>query len=148
MLSGGIPGVVAAATDCRGIVYLGALGSAAIDQPRARQPDSVFRLASMTKLVTAIAVLQLVEQGRVELDAPFKRFCPRFRQPPVLRAFDSVTREYDAEPAARDIIVRGSSKLAMAHRVAGLAATAGPASSTRISGSIRPRSSQASSACR
>jgi methyl acetate hydrolase len=106
VLSGAVPGVVAAATDRRGIVYLGAFGSAAIDQRRALRPDSVFRIASMTKLVTAIAVLQLVEQGSVELDAPFKRFYPEFRQPPVLRAFSSATREYDAEPAGRDITVR------------------------------------------
>lgn len=106
VLSGTIPGVVAAATDRRGIVYLGAFGSAAIDQRRALRPDSVFRIASMTKLVTAIAVLQLVEQGCVELDAPFRRSYPEFRQPPVLRAFDSVTLEYEAEPAGRDITVR------------------------------------------
>jgi len=106
VLSGAVPGVVAAATDRRDLVYLGAFGSAALDQRRALRTDSVFRIASMTKLVTAIAVLQLVEQGRVDLDAPFKRFYPEFRQPPVLRAFDSVTREYDAEPAGRDITVR------------------------------------------
>lgn len=106
VLSGAVPGVVAAATDRRDLVYLGAFGSAAIDQRRALRTDSVFRIASMTKLITAIAVLQLVEQGRVDLDAPFKRFYPEFRQPPVLRAFDSVTRDYDAEPAGRDITVR------------------------------------------
>jgi methyl acetate hydrolase len=106
VLSGTIPGVVGAATDRRGIVYLGAFGSSAIDQRRSLGPDSVFRIASMTKLVTAIAVLQLVEQGRVELDAPFRRYCPEFRQPPVLRAFDSATLEYDTEPAGRDITVR------------------------------------------
>jgi len=106
VLSGAVPGIVAAATDSRGIVYRGAFGSAAVDQRRPLRLDSVFRIASMTKLVTAIAVLQLVEQGRVELDAPFKRFLPAFREPGVLRAFDFATRGYDVEPAGRDITVR------------------------------------------
>jgi methyl acetate hydrolase len=104
--AGALPGVVAAATDRRGVVYLAAFGSAASDPRRALRPDSVFRIASMTKLVTSVAVLQLMEQGRLELDAPFARFFGEFRQPPVLRAFDPVTLEYEAEPAQREITVR------------------------------------------
>jgi methyl acetate hydrolase len=104
--AGKIPGVVAAVTDRSGTIYAGAFGSAAPEGRRALQPDSVFRIASMTKLVTSIAVLQLQEQGRVELDAPFKRFFSGFRQPPVLRRFDPRTLKYEAVPAGRDITVR------------------------------------------
>jgi methyl acetate hydrolase len=104
--AGHVPGVVVAATDRRGVVYSGAFGSAAADTAAALRPDSVFRLASMTKLVTAVAVLQLKEQGRLALDAPFKRFYREFRQPPVLRSFDPATRQYRTAPAHRDITVR------------------------------------------
>ncbi len=104
--AGQVPGVVAAATDRRETLYLGAFGSAAIPQGRALQPDSVFRIASLTKLVTSIAVLQLWEQGRLEVDAPFRRFCGDFRQPPVLRRFDRQTLRYETMPADRDITVR------------------------------------------
>jgi methyl acetate hydrolase len=104
--AGSVPGVVAAATDRRGPVYLGAFGSAETSTRRALQPDSVFRIASMTKLVTSIAVLQLMEQGCLEVDAPFKRFFRDFRQPPVLLRFDRRARQYETAPADRDISVR------------------------------------------
>jgi methyl acetate hydrolase len=104
--AGKIPGVVAAATDRGGTVYVGAFGSAATDARRAVQPDSVFRIASMAKLVTSIAVLELLERGSLELDAPFRRFFRDFRQPPVLRRFDPQTLRYRTAPADRDITVR------------------------------------------
>jgi methyl acetate hydrolase len=103
---GNVPGVVAAVTDRHGAVYCAAAGHAAAERGLALRPDAVFRIASMTKLVTTIAVLQLCEQGRLELDAPFKRVLPEYRQPPVLRAFDPSTRQYDTTPAERDITVR------------------------------------------
>ena len=51
--------------------------------------DSVFRIASMTKLITSLAVLMLHEEHGVDLDAPFSRYLPEFRRPPVLTSFDS-----------------------------------------------------------
>ncbi|HUO68802.1 MAG TPA: serine hydrolase domain-containing protein, partial [Gammaproteobacteria bacterium] len=85
------PGVVAALTDRAGPVYRGAFGLAGAASREPLRIEHVFRIASLTKLVTTIAVLMLVEQGRVSLDAPFKRYVPEFRQPPVLRSFDHGT---------------------------------------------------------
>jgi CubicO group peptidase (beta-lactamase class C family) len=104
--AGGVPGVVAAATDRRRVIYRGAFGFADLSTRRALQLDSVFRIASMTKLVTSIAVLQLRDLGLVDLDAPFARFYREFRQPPVLRSFDPMTRQYQTSPAAGEITVR------------------------------------------
>jgi CubicO group peptidase (beta-lactamase class C family) len=103
---GTVPGVVAAATDRQRVIYRGASGFADTGARRALRPDSVFRIASMTKLVTSIAVLQLRDLGLVDLDTPFARYYREFRQPPVLRSFDSVTREYQASPAGSEITVR------------------------------------------
>ncbi|PRX19198.1 CubicO group peptidase (beta-lactamase class C family) [Paraburkholderia sp. BL18I3N2] len=47
--------------------------------------DSIFRIASMTKPVTAVAVLMLIEQGRLALTDPIERWLPEFGQPRVLR---------------------------------------------------------------
>ena len=99
------PGVVAALTDRGGVVYRGAFGLAGTASREPLRTDHVFRIASLTKLVTTIAVLMLAEEGRVALGAPFKRFIPRFRQPPVLRSFDRETLRFDAAPAARDITI-------------------------------------------
>ena len=61
--SGKIPGVVALVADASGIVYQGAFGRRAIDKPEPMTLDSVFRIASMTKAVTATAAMQLIESG-------------------------------------------------------------------------------------
>ncbi len=99
------PGVVAALTDPADVVYRGAFGLAGTASREPLRTDHVFRIASLTKLITTLAVLMLVEEGRVELDAPFKRYLPGFRQPPVLRSFDRETLRFDAAPTARDITI-------------------------------------------
>jgi len=100
------PGVVAALTDREGAVYRGAFGLAGTASREPLRTDHVFRIASLTKLVTTIAVLMLVEEGRLALDAPFKRYLPTFRQPPVLRSFDHEALRFEAAPATRDITIR------------------------------------------
>jgi methyl acetate hydrolase len=104
--AGRVPGIVAAVTDRRGIVYQGAFGLAQSALRDAMQVDSVFRIASVTKVVTSLAVLRLVERGAVDVEAPFKTYFPEFRQPPVLRSFSPQSREFVAAPAAHDITVR------------------------------------------
>ena len=104
--AGGVPGVVAAVTDRRRVIYRGAFGFADASTRRALQPNSVFRIASMTKLATSIAVLQLRDLDLVDLDAPFAHCYREFRQPPVLRSFDPVTLQYQTSPASGEVTVR------------------------------------------
>jgi methyl acetate hydrolase len=52
------------------------------------EPDTIYRIASMTKLVTTVAALQLVEDGRLELDQPVAEAIPAFGELPVLEGFD------------------------------------------------------------
>jgi methyl acetate hydrolase len=52
--------------------------------------DSIFRIASMTKPITSVAVMQLVENGRVKLDAPASSYLPELSEVQVLEGFDSV----------------------------------------------------------
>jgi methyl acetate hydrolase len=94
-----VPGAVAAVTDLERTVILTAAGGAA--DGRAMSTNTVFRVASMTKLVTAVAVMMLVERGRLSLDDPLSRHLPGYRDPPVLRAFDAQSGHYDTEPASR-----------------------------------------------
>jgi CubicO group peptidase (beta-lactamase class C family) len=74
---GDIPGVVAMVTDRRGIVYQGAFGVADAGSGRPMTVDTVFRIASMTKPVTSLAVMQLIEQGRLSLDDPAEKYLHR-----------------------------------------------------------------------
>jgi CubicO group peptidase (beta-lactamase class C family) len=97
---------VAAVGDSGRIRYAGAFGRAATSPPRVMQTDSVFRIASMTKLVTSLAVMMLVEDGRAALDAPLADHVPGFRQPEVLVSFDAATGRWTTRPAAREATLR------------------------------------------
>ncbi|KZS87722.1 beta-lactamase transpeptidase-like protein [Sistotremastrum niveocremeum HHB9708] len=68
----GIPGIIYAAVDRKGnTIYEGAAGVKSLKNPDEKLTlDTVFWIASFTKLVTTIAALQLVEQGKLSLDAP------------------------------------------------------------------------------
>ena len=75
---GDAPFVVAMAGDRDGVIYEGAAGNRRVDTGDAVTPDSMMRIASMTKMVTTVAALQLTEQGGIDLDTPVERYCPEF----------------------------------------------------------------------
>jgi methyl acetate hydrolase len=85
--TGAIPGVAALAADDRGIFYEGAFGRRAVDKSDPLTLDSVFRIASMTKAITATAAMQLVERGRIGLDQPMGEVLPVIRDVKVLEGF-------------------------------------------------------------
>ena len=68
--AGRVPGVVALATSDKDTIYSGAFGVRSIASPQPMTLDSVFWIASMTKAVTTTAAMQMVEQGKLKLDAP------------------------------------------------------------------------------
>ena len=67
--------------------------------------SDLFRIASMTKIVTTTALLQLHEQGLVDLDDPVKQYIPEFANPRVLTEVDPDTGDYQTRPANRDITI-------------------------------------------
>ena len=87
--AGLIPGVVALAANQDGIFYQGAFGRRAVDKPAAMTADSVFRIASMTKAVTTVAAMQLVEQGRIGLEQPMREVLPLIGEVKILEGFDN-----------------------------------------------------------
>jgi methyl acetate hydrolase len=89
--NGAVPGVVALAADNGGVIYEGATGVRTADADDLITPDTMMRIASMTKTVTATAALQLVEQGRLDLDAPVAAYLPEFADLLVLEGFDGDT---------------------------------------------------------
>ena len=87
------------------LVYSAAIGMR--DRAR-RQPmtlDTRFRIASMTKPITAVAVLMLYEEGRFHLDDPVLRFLPEFANPRVFTAVDA-QGALVTEPAKEPITIR------------------------------------------
>jgi methyl acetate hydrolase len=89
--SGAVPQIVAMAADRNGQIYEGAAGPKAAGQSEQVGPDSMFRIASMTKMVATVAALQQVERGNLDLDAPVDTFLPQFAEIGVLDGFDGDT---------------------------------------------------------
>lgn len=87
--AGDIPGVVAAATTADGTIFEAAYGVRTLPDGTPMTLDTVFRIASMTKAITATAAMQLVEQGRLALDAPAGEVVPGLAAPQVLEGFDA-----------------------------------------------------------
>lgn len=68
--------------------------------------DSIFRIASMTKPVTAVAAMQLVEQGKLGLNEPVARHLPQLGKLQVLEGFDKATNKPVLRPARRRIVLQ------------------------------------------
>lgn len=85
----GVPGVVAVATDRSGNIYEGAAGKRQLGGSQAMTTDSVFAIFSTTKAITGTACLQLVEEGKLDLDAPAKTFAPAIGKLQVIDGFDA-----------------------------------------------------------
>jgi methyl acetate hydrolase len=100
-----VPGVVALAATETGVLYEGAFGLRDLVDGPAMTRDSVFRIASMTKAVTSVAALQLVEQGKLQLDEPIGNVVPDLAAPQVLEGFDS-SGAPRLRPAKRPITLR------------------------------------------
>src|SRR5256884_1072081 len=101
-----VPGVVALVTNRDRVVYQGAFGVADVSTGRALAMDALFRIASMTKPVTSLALLQLVEQGKLSLDDPADKYLPELAGLKVFESFDPATGEYKLRPATRRPTVR------------------------------------------
>lgn len=84
-----VSGVVALAATDNGIVYEGVFGRRRLDAAPGMTRDTVFRVASMVKLITSVAALQLVEQDKLSLDAPVPDIDPAIGSPQVLDGFDA-----------------------------------------------------------
>lgn len=87
--AGAIPGVVAMAANERSVLYEGAFGVRHGAGQARMSTDTIFRIASMVKLLTSVAALQLVEQGRLRLDEPAADVDPALASVPVLAGFDA-----------------------------------------------------------
>jgi len=61
------------------VAHLSALGRMDVERNRPLQEDTIFRIYSMTKPLTSLALMMLVEEGRVSLDDPVHRYIPQWR---------------------------------------------------------------------
>jgi methyl acetate hydrolase len=103
--SGAVPGVIAIAVNDRERLYENASGRRGLSTSEPMTLDSVLYYASMTKALVGAAAMQLVEQGRADLDEPILRFLPGLAEPKVLEGYDAAGKSI-IRPAKRQITLR------------------------------------------
>ena len=77
-----VPGVSVAIAWKNELVYSRAFGFADLESQSAATPRTAFRTASVAKPLTATGVMRLVEDGKINLDAPIQKYCPAFPEKP------------------------------------------------------------------
>ncbi len=100
-----LPGAVGLIVDRDGIRHAEALGHANVASGAPMQLDTVCQIASMTKALVSAGAMQLVEQGRLDLDADVGALLPELANPPVLPGFDAAGKP-QLRPAKRAVTLR------------------------------------------
>jgi methyl acetate hydrolase len=101
-----IPGVVAAITNKNQVLYLKSFGSQDVAQNVPMARDTVFRIASMTKPITSVAVMMLVEQGKLRLDDAAVKYLPALKGREVIATFNEKDGTYTTRPAKQEITIQ------------------------------------------
>jgi CubicO group peptidase (beta-lactamase class C family)/D-alanyl-D-alanine dipeptidase len=75
----GIPGLSVALVDDQSVIWAKGFGHADLAGARPATPETVYRVGSVSKLFTDMAVMQFVEAGKIDLDAPVTKYLPEFK---------------------------------------------------------------------
>lgn len=88
------------------IVYHKSFGYTDVEKGVAMNKDDIFRIASQSKAITALAVMMLFEEGKFLLDEPISRYIPEFKNPRVLVSLNWADTSYTTQPAKSEITIR------------------------------------------
>lgn len=83
--SGRVGGIALSVKQNGKTVYENFFGSASMTEPKPVTKDTVFRIASMTKPITAVATLILIERGLLDLHDPLEKYLPFFKELPIVK---------------------------------------------------------------
>jgi CubicO group peptidase (beta-lactamase class C family) len=102
-LAGGVVGVARQGK----VVYLKSFGQMDVDSRTPMREDAIFRIASMTKPITSVAVMMLYEEGKLLLSDPLSKYIPEFKEPKVIVLNDPKDPKsgYTTVPARREITI-------------------------------------------
>ena len=98
-----LAGAVAVVARRGKVAYLQSIGKQDIEADIDMDTNTIFRIASMTKPITSVAVLILYDDGLIQLDDPVSKFIPEFNKPTVLA---QVQQRKDAVPAKQEITIK------------------------------------------
>ncbi len=88
------------------IVYHKALGYANLTSKKAMPENAIYRIMSQSKAITSLAVLQLFEQGKFDLDDPIGNFIPSFKNQKVVENVNLSDTTFTTVPAKRQVTIR------------------------------------------
>ena len=103
---GDTPGVVALVVGRDGVLYEGAAGKLAVAHNIAMPVNAIFAIASMTKPVTSVAIMMLLEEGKLSLDDPVSKYLTGFDNLRVITKFNEKDATYETRPAKRPMTIR------------------------------------------
>ena len=103
---GDVPGVAVAVVNANGLIYNEAAGKSrtVTNTPMAR--DTIFNMASMTKPITSVAIMMLVDEGKLKLDDNVAKYLPKWKDPLVISTFNEADGSYETRKAKRPITIR------------------------------------------
>ncbi len=100
------PALVVGVVDAERMTFVHAAGLRDVANRSPLATDAIFRIASMTKPVTSLAAMMLVEGGAIGIEEAAARYLPELEGLRVLTAFDQTTGRWESRPAARPVTVR------------------------------------------
>jgi len=103
---GDTPGAVALVVDRDGALFEAAAGKADLTRGTPMRTDAIFNIASMTKPVTSVAIMQLFEQGKLKLDDPVSKYLPGFDKLQVITKFNEADGTVESRPAKNVMTLR------------------------------------------
>jgi len=101
-----VANMVAALGTGQGAPTFLSVGLDSFGQPRKANAESIYRIYSMTKPITGMAVAQLISEGKLGLDQPLHEILPKFRTMRAQKRYDGPISADNLEPAARAITIR------------------------------------------
>lgn len=88
------------------VAYYKGFGYADEATKKAMPANAIYRIMSQTKAITSLAIMQLFEQGKISLDQSVSSLIPSFKNPKVLKEFNSKDSSYTSTPAKREVTIR------------------------------------------
>src|SRR5215467_11540330 len=103
---GDTPGVAELVVDRQGILFEGAAGRSDIGKNAAMRTNAIFNIASMTKPVTSVAIMILMEQGKLKLDDPVSKYLDGYDKLQVISKFNAADASYETRPAKSAMTIK------------------------------------------
>jgi CubicO group peptidase (beta-lactamase class C family) len=103
---GDTPGVVEIVVNREGVLYAGAAGKFDVAKNVPMPMNAIFSIASMTKPVTSVAIMMLLEQGKLKLDDPVSKYVTGFDNLQVITKFNEKDATYETRPAKKVMTIR------------------------------------------